>query len=278
MDAVFNQVFTPSSLSDLFVAWARFPDAIPYAGGTTLLLGQGQRLLRLPKNLISLSRIDELRKVSRTERFLDIGSMVSLGSVLGLGKAVPSALSSAILTIGNPQIRNMATLGGNLCYSKRCMGCFAVLSALDAVTELRTASGSRWVNINRLAPALGSPPLQNQELMIRVRIPLEMWSISLQARLESPRRAAASSSFCYLARCSKNIAEDIRLVFAGERLLRDRDLENSLVGKTLPLNRRERLFFLDRCRDKLFVDEYPPPELGKQLLEYIEQALTLSPY
>ncbi|GAB1484343.1 hypothetical protein MASR2M78_31610 [Treponema sp.] len=52
MDVLHNQVFATTSLSELFIAWSRFPDSCVYAGGTEILRGQGGLTLQLPQNIL----------------------------------------------------------------------------------------------------------------------------------------------------------------------------------------------------------------------------------
>ena len=84
-----SQVFFPMNFQELFSAWNRFPDAVIYAGGTELIRSQRKRIPKLPKNIISLGKLDELHKISRTERYVELGAMVKLSQIINLGKIVP---------------------------------------------------------------------------------------------------------------------------------------------------------------------------------------------
>ena len=76
MAAAHNQAFSPSSFPELFSFWARYPDAVPYAGGAELVRNQGRRVLSLPQNILSLDKMAELRHITRTERYLELGAML----------------------------------------------------------------------------------------------------------------------------------------------------------------------------------------------------------
>jgi len=69
-----NLVFFPASYSELFSAWNRYPSAVPYAGGTALIRDKGKQILELPSIILSLERLEEMHRISRTERFLEIGA------------------------------------------------------------------------------------------------------------------------------------------------------------------------------------------------------------
>ncbi len=274
MDGLHNQVFAPLTLQELFDFWQRFPDAIPYAGGTELVCGQGGRTFVLPGNILALFRLEELHRISRTERYLEIGAAVTLDELLGLGKILPEILKLAVMEIATPQIRNLATIGGNLCCPGRRMDAFAAMVVLDARFELRTASTSRWVAAGRFAPGLGAPVLEKQELLTRVRIPLETWHNVSYCRIGQARWPDSEGAvFSFIARAEKGILSEIRLVLAGRELIRDREIENSLIGKSLPLHRREVAVFYDRWRTRLQDGTYPEGLLRDRFLNLIEQAV-----
>jgi len=260
MEGLHNQVFTPSTLGDLFVSWSRYPDAVPYAGGTDLIRGQGERNFRLPRNIVSVSGIGELRHVSRTERYLEIGAAVTLSEILGLGKIVPEILRAALAEIATPQVRNLATIGGNVCCRVRRLDSFAALTVLDARLELRTAAGSRWVSAGRFAPEGGAPLLEPMELLTRIRVPLESWNYSVYQRIGGAGIPSDdTAAFAFIARTERDILSEVRLAMAGLELVRDRSIENAVVGKSLPLSRKEAAGFHERWRDRFNALDSPYP-------------------
>ena len=95
--------------------------AMPLAGGTDLLPNMKRRQ-QVPKTLMSLNRIAELSQAKLSGAALRIGACVTLSEIAadprfrnGL-----TALAQAASFVATPQIRNMATLGGNLCLDTRC--------------------------------------------------------------------------------------------------------------------------------------------------------------
>ena len=97
------------------------PQAMPLAGGTDLLPNMKRRQ-QVPKTLMSLSRIAELHEI----KLNDAGSRIGACAILSEIAADPrfrnglTALAQAASFVATPQIRNMATLGGNLCLDTRC--------------------------------------------------------------------------------------------------------------------------------------------------------------
>lgn len=91
------------------------------AGGTDLLALMKDDVIT-PKRLINIKDIADLRGVSSNAQGLRIGALTTLGELAddeNLKKNYP-ALSEASLEAASPQIRNMATIGGNLCQRPRC--------------------------------------------------------------------------------------------------------------------------------------------------------------
>jgi 4-hydroxybenzoyl-CoA reductase subunit beta len=89
------------------------PGAMLVAGGTDLLPNMKRRH-QTPKILVSLKGIESLRKANGT-----LGAGLTLSEILRIEK-IPAALRQAAAQIATPLLRNMGTLGGNLCLDTRC--------------------------------------------------------------------------------------------------------------------------------------------------------------
>ena len=157
MAAPLSQVFFPAGYQELFSYWNQNPDAVLFAGGTEHIRNQNRRILVLPQKIISLDQIDDLRRIGRTERYLEIGAMVNLDEIINVGKIVPEALSQCLICIAGPQLRNQATIGGNLCNPSRRLDASAPMIALDAHFELRNAQSTRWISASRFFSMPGMP-------------------------------------------------------------------------------------------------------------------------
>lgn len=152
----------------------------PKSYGNTELLGGGTDLLNLakdnlitPKKVISLSAIDSLGGIEIGNATVRIGASTRLGEIAAheqLRKQFP-VLTTPIGDIGGPQIRNMGTLGGNLCQRTRCWyfrdeqvncllkggaQCFAVSPAAQNRLHAIFTQGLRCVMVHpsTVAPAL----------------------------------------------------------------------------------------------------------------------------
>jgi CO/xanthine dehydrogenase FAD-binding subunit len=259
-----NQVFFPSSFQELFSAWNRFPEAVPFAGGAELIRGQGKRVPILPKTILSLEKLEELGRITRTERYLEIGAMVRLNEIIHLGKIVPEVLTQCLMGIAGPQLRNIATLGGNICNPSRRFDATAPMIALDAHYELRSAQSSRWISASRFSTLAGSSILAPRELLTRIRIPLEQWNYSLYRKFNARGSGEPGDVIIFILRNQKNILEDMRVVFAGHSVFREKNSEALLVGKKLPLDRKDAHVFIERWKTYLEAMKAPEETGGKE--------------
>jgi 4-hydroxybenzoyl-CoA reductase subunit beta len=112
----------PESVDELLAHLAAHPEeSLVVAGGTDAVPNLKHRLHE-PRYLVHLGRIDELRFVRESGEGLDLGPRVTLTQLTrepAVMRDYP-ALARAAGLVAGPQLRNMGTLGGNLCLDTRC--------------------------------------------------------------------------------------------------------------------------------------------------------------
>jgi CO/xanthine dehydrogenase FAD-binding subunit len=238
-----TNVYTPTSLSELLSLYGKLPSALLFNGGTYILREQPRKHIILPANVINIHRVDELKRITRTERHLDIGSAVPMSTIMRVGANVlPRALSSALSLMATPGIRNRATMGGNICIRDRRMSTFPVYLLLDIQLELKTESRTRWIPLNRFAAAEQKLDLQRGEVLTRIRIPFATWDTEVYRKidreLENPRNFL---TFCGMARVERDVVADIRFAFGtfGTLVVRSREAETQLIGRRAPISQRD---------------------------------------
>ncbi|HKC90380.1 MAG TPA: FAD binding domain-containing protein [Candidatus Limnocylindria bacterium] len=117
-------------------------DATILAGGTDLLVEINFGRIR-PTHVVAIDRVDELKDHSRNGH-VRMGALMTYTRMLENDVGSP-ALVEAARTIGSPQIRNAATIGGNLGTCSPAGDTLPVLAALGATVVLRSKSGERRV-------------------------------------------------------------------------------------------------------------------------------------
>ncbi len=249
------QVHFPDTLNDLMHLRREMPDALIYAGGTYILKSLHGPLLTLPEKIISLQEVEELDRISRTEKHLEVGAMVTVKKLLMIGRhVVPSALFDALLQVAPAGIKNLATLGGNICVAERNMTTAPVLQLMDAALELRHHGSSRWVQASRFRLPDGRLDLRDGDVLTRVRVPLDNWNVQFFRRFGTEYSPETNPlSFCGLARIDKSIVEDVRIAFCSAEpgLIRDREIEADIAGRKLPISERDTATLLARYEDSI---------------------------
>jgi len=112
----------PGSLAEAVALMDEHGNGAMYvAGGTDLIPNMKHRLFT-PGHLVSLGAVEELRDIREEEGHLRIGATETLASVAShpLVRARYPALADAAGHVAGPQLRNMGTIGGNLCLDTRC--------------------------------------------------------------------------------------------------------------------------------------------------------------
>ncbi|MDR1802264.1 MAG: FAD binding domain-containing protein [Treponema sp.] len=281
-----NQVFTPGSFQELFSTWNRFDKASLFAGGVEIIREQGKIVPVFPGDVISLHKMEELGKIRRTERYLEIGAMVKLSQIANLGKIVPEALRDCISHIADPQLRNLATIGGNICNPSRRLDASAPMIILDAQYELRTAQSARWISASRFSSLPGPPVLAPQEILTRVRVPLEPWTYTWYRKFNTSDSNRPGGLIILIMRIQKNVLSNIRVIYSDRIILRDKNSETMLAGKHLPLERKDTKVFVDRWKTYMSAFQgiensvfsgtgvnFNPELIKTQILNFIESTL-----
>jgi len=176
--------------------------------------------------------------------------MVTLNQIIRLGKIVPEALSRCLEQIEGPQLRNLATIGGNICNPYQRLDITGPMIALDAQYELRSEKSLRWIPAARFSPAY-SDGFDGNELLTRVRIPLEQWTFTWYRKFKTPKGDRFAGNIVLLIKNHRDILTGIRVLYRGEAVLRNSNSETLLEGKRLPLDRKDAAAFVDSWRNYL---------------------------
>ena len=233
-------VYLPTNLNYLLSVFRGRPDAVLVAGATHLMTRNNTVSRRIPslgERIIYLGNVEELTRITRSDRYLELGACVTQQQILGIGgEIVPPALMQFLGNISSPGVRNLATIGGNLFAGKDYLNCIPVLGLLEARIEVRKAGSSHWSTLPRLIDQDGTIRLSEGELITRIRIALDTCSFQIFRRMGNGRL-----SFCGMAEPQKEALADLKFAFGipGYPSIRNRDLEAELIGRRLPLPEKE---------------------------------------
>ncbi len=170
-------VLVAATLHEAVAAIGAHPDALVLAGGTDLMveINEAHRVLAGNETVIAVSRVPELRawSVDTTAGVVRLGAGVTYAELARapLSDLLP-ALGQAARTVGSPQIRNAATIGGNLATCSPAGDGLPVLAALDAVVELIGADGTRSMPVVEFMTGVKRTARRPDELLTSVTMPL----------------------------------------------------------------------------------------------------------
>lgn len=251
-----EKFFRPTSLAKLLQLLKANPDARLIAGATELGLDITKRYKKF-STLISTEGIAELKALKSTETEWRIGAAVTLTNIEGkLGDEFP-ALGDMLRVFGSRQIRNRATMGGNIVTASPIGDSAPVLLALDAKVALAAGSGERTLPIGEFFVSYRKTALQPGEILKTIIVPRGVSSAGLTRKSAwfkvSKRREMDISTVagCFVVDLdSQNVIRHVRLGYGGVAAMPSRALktEAALLGNTwsegtiqnaLPILRRE---------------------------------------
>ncbi len=237
-----EQYRTPEHLSDA-LAILREPGGSTaiVAGGTDLLLDLQQDRHPAVKTLVDVSRVREMRLIAERDGWIEIGAAVSLIEVIRhlLVRDNADCLVEASELIGGPQVRNVATLGGNVAHALPAGDGTIALLALGAEALLAGSQGTRWQPLETLFDAPGKPTFDRaRELLVSFRFPAKRpGEASAFHRIMRPQGVAiAILNMAARIRIGEDgtvLEATLAVGPAGPRPLRARAAEASLLGRKL---------------------------------------------
>ena len=241
----------PKTLSEAMDAFANAPRPLaPIAGGTDLLLDLQQGRHTPVQTLVDVTSIAELTRFEITGDEIFIGASVPVNQIVldPLAVSHARALTEACELIAGPQVRNVATLGGNVAHALPAADGTIALLALDAQAEVASLAapaavpggvGTYRIPFKELFLGPGRSALKHgEELIIGFYLPLfTSHQASCFKRIMRPQGVALPILNCavWLER-EKDIVKDIRIAIGpgGGTPFRATQAEDILRGQ--PLN------------------------------------------
>jgi len=148
-------------------------DAKILSGGQSLIPMMKLRLAR-PSHLIDINRVTGLSYIKEEGGFLKIGGLTREADLEAsdlIRKKYPLLLDTATV-IADPQVRNMATVGGNLAHGDPANDHPATMMALRAQVVVTGAKGERVIPIDDFFVTLFTTALQHDEILTEIRVPV----------------------------------------------------------------------------------------------------------
>jgi carbon-monoxide dehydrogenase medium subunit len=205
------------------------------AGGHSLVPLMKLRLAQ-PEVLIDISRLPGLGEIRQANGGLAIGATATYRQIVESSAVRESAplLAQAAAGIGDPQVRNRGTIGGNLAHADTASDLPAVALALDAELVARGPNGERTIRASDFFRGMFATALAPDELLTEIRLrPLARGSGAAYRKFDQPASRYAIVGVAAVARLDGGRIADVAVAVtgAGERPARAAAAERALRGQ-----------------------------------------------
>jgi carbon-monoxide dehydrogenase medium subunit len=226
-----------SELDEALRLLSRKEDVKVLAGGTDLVVDMKIGRYR-PKTVIDISGIKDLRYI------VDEGDKVRIGALTRMQDIVESpvireklpVLAEAVSMLGSWQIRNMATVGGNLCNASPAADSAPPLLVHEARIKLASIEGTREIPITEFFVGPRKTAMYKTELLQEVIVPYDADFAKSYSYVKLGRRNASTLSVVAVATVLKvrdGVFEDVRIALnaVAPTPVRARSVESFLKGR-----------------------------------------------
>ncbi len=229
----------PTKVNEVCNILQRHEKAKVIAGGTDLLVNMKKKVITTDM-IISLSKIPELNEVSFSgENGIVIGSMVRIVELATspVIKTNYPGLAIAAGKLGSPQIRNRATVGGNVCSARPAADMVGPLMAYEAIAVIASPGGIREEPIEKIFKGPGQTTLARNEFLTTIKIKQPAHSTGISYIKYGIRHAMeiALVSVTSLVVMEKNNCHSARVVMGAvaPTFIRAPKTEAFLAGKAI---------------------------------------------
>ncbi|HOO28228.1 MAG TPA: FAD binding domain-containing protein [Lachnospiraceae bacterium] len=221
---------------------------IPYAGGTDLMIANRQEAPYL-----FIGKLEELKQITVDENYVRIGGAVTFTQALG-SDLIPPLMKEALSRIAAPAIRNAGTFAGNIGNGSAKADSVLIEYAADAKICLRSLRGERIVDIDQFYLGRKKLDLKEDELITEILLPKAGLENYYYKKVGGRNALAISRvAFTGIIRINNGTIESFAAAFGAVAgtVLRFKDLEKQLVGKTLDEAKEMKKDILDAYAEKM---------------------------
>jgi xanthine dehydrogenase small subunit len=229
-----KSIFLPVKLSEALTAKAADGDIRLVAGSTDIGVVVNKGKLSTPKAM-ALYHIDELRKISHDDKFITVGATVTLTEFEEYVESHFPEMAKMLHIFASPQIKNQATLIGNVVNASPIADTIPFLMVSDAVVELQNSKGSRDIVLKDFYVGYKKLNMDASEIVTRIKIPVLANNEVTRLYKVSMRKDLDISAVTFAARVvidGKKMTS-VRLALGGvaATVARLTDIETKLTGQ-----------------------------------------------
>ena len=213
-------------------------DCYIMAGGTDLMVVKHQRSGLIPnfdKDVCYISNLEELQYIFEDEKGVHIGAGTKFSDIEE-NELVPEILKQIIHELASPNIRNMATMAGNIANASPAGDSIVGLYLLDAELELVNINGSRMMPIKDFIFGVRKIHREKNELIKEIFIPHHD-DLNTYWRKVGSRAAESISKITFAGgyEVENGKVKDLRMAFGSVSItcVRDRKTEEKYIGMSV---------------------------------------------
>lgn len=234
-----------------------------HSGEQTELLAGGHSLLPAMKTglsspdvLVDIGGVESMQGIDAGDGTLSIGAMTRYSTIADsetVGEHAP-ALADAVRQVGDVQVRNRGTIGGNLAHADPASDLPGAALASDVTLVAEGPGGERLIPVDEYFFGMYATDLAEDELLTRVEVPPANGAVGAYAKKPSPSSGYAMVGVAALLDTDGGTVDSARLGANGamDHGVRLTPVEDALVGETLDAETIEAA--ADRASEDLDVD------------------------
>jgi xanthine dehydrogenase small subunit len=229
-----TQYLQPTTIAQTLDFLQTHPEATIIAGGTDLGLDLSHHRHAYPI-LISLEQVTELQQIQETAEHIRIGAAIPLSHIQSKLQGHFPSLDTMLHWFAARQVRNRATIGGNLGTASPIGDLAPVFLALDATIELVSIDGERTLPLTEFFQGYRQTALQPGEIIVSVTIPKLRPGVFNQSDKIGKRGTDDISivSAAFTIELSQDLITKTRLAYGGVAAtpIRATEVEAQLIGQ-----------------------------------------------
>jgi aerobic carbon-monoxide dehydrogenase medium subunit len=226
----------PGSVEEAVQLLSAHDNAKALAGGHSLIPAMNLRLAQ-PEVLVDLRELDELRGISASRTSLRIGALCTHAEIAAseLVQQYCPALAVAAAEIGDAQVRNWGTIGGNLAHADPAADLPTVVLAYGGVLHIQDTGGESTVSADEFFIDLFTVNLQPGQLIVAIELPILNGARSAYIKFPHPASHYALVGIAILLEMDGAICRAARVAVGGSvpKATRSPGAEAVLVGSSL---------------------------------------------
>ncbi|WP_157142882.1 FAD binding domain-containing protein [Brachyspira pilosicoli] len=208
-------------------------NAIIFAGGTDLMVEhlRGSNLIaKFERPVLFINEVNELKGIKEDDNNIIIGALTTFDEIIK-SPLIPQVLKDSALGIAGAPIRNIATIGGNICNASPSADSLPSLYAMDSVLILKSKDSQREVKIKDFITGVSKTTIKDDEILTHIVIPKNNYEYSFYKKIGTRKANALSKlAICALV-CKENNKYRFKISFCtlGITVTRDESIEEKFA-------------------------------------------------